>query len=299
MNCSQPTAAPRLQLVLTSLLRADFVVLLKNRRAVLLSIILPVFILVATNSGKATHNFGGRCSLSAWRSPTGSSPTRSSATRSLSRDRDQGVFQRLRVTPAPTWTIMTSRLAMQVLANLLLTVVVVIVGTRIHHISLSVGTYGLVLLVSIVGGAVFLSIGQALVGLVNSADSINAAGRILVLGLVLLATFGQSGELGTTWESIARWSPVGAVMTLFRRRARRVRLGHPRHAQPAGMWRVHRRVRCHRHTLVPVGPTIVRDRQRCSERRARPSVAAFGSTLGRHGKPFWTCLPERTAKPVV
>lgn len=110
---------------------------------------------------------------------------------------------------------MTSRLAMQVLANLVITVIVVIVGTRIHHVSLSASTYGLVLVVSIVGGAVFLSIGQALVGLVKSADSINAAGRVLVLGLVLLSSLGQSGTLGSAWESIARWSPVGVVMTLF------------------------------------------------------------------------------------
>ena len=69
--------------------------------------------------------------------------------------------------------------------------------------------------VSVLGGAVFLSIGQALVGLFKSADSVNAGGRVLVIGLILLGTFGQSGTLGGAWESIARWSPVGAVMTLF------------------------------------------------------------------------------------
>jgi ABC-2 type transport system permease protein len=133
----------------------------------------------------------------------------------VARDREQGVFQRLRVTPAPAWTIMTSRLAMQSLSNLVITVIVLIVGTRLHHLSLSAGTYGLVLVVSVVGGAVFLSIGQALVGLVKSADSVNAAGRVLVIGLVLLSSLGQAGTLGGGWESISRWSPVGVVMTLF------------------------------------------------------------------------------------
>jgi ABC-2 type transport system permease protein len=84
-----------------------------------------------------------------------------------------------------------------------------------HNLTLSAGTYLLVIAVSILGGAVFLSIGQALVGLLKNADSVNAAGRVLVIGLILLGTFGQSGTLGSTWESIARWSPVGAVMTLF------------------------------------------------------------------------------------
>jgi ABC-2 type transport system permease protein len=60
-----------------------------------------------------------------------------------------------------------------------------------------------------------LVLGQALVGLVKSADSINAVGRVLVLGLVLLSSLGQSGTLGSAWESISRWSPVGVVMNLF------------------------------------------------------------------------------------
>jgi ABC-2 type transport system permease protein len=216
VNSAEPTAGPTLQLVLTSLLRADFVVLVKNRRALLLSIILPVFILISTNSSRATHNFGGALFVIGLAIAYGlvSSSILGYAL-AVARDREQGVFQRLRVTPAPTWTIMTSRLAIQGLANLVITLAVLIVGSRLHHISLSAGKYALVLAVSILGGAVFLSIGQALVGLVKSSDSINGAGRVLVIGLILLGTFGQSGSLGPTWESIAQWSPVGAVMTLF------------------------------------------------------------------------------------
>jgi ABC-2 type transport system permease protein len=48
----------------------------------------------------------------------------------VARDRERGVFQRLRVTPAPTWVIMVSRLLVQVAANLVVTVVVLAVGKR-------------------------------------------------------------------------------------------------------------------------------------------------------------------------
>jgi ABC-2 type transport system permease protein len=212
----QPAAGPRLQLVLSSLLRADFVVLLKNRRSLLISIVLPIFILISTNSSKATQSFGGSLYIIGLAIAYGLVSTSILGyALTVARDRDQGVFQRLRVTPAPTWTIMTSRLTMQVFANLVIALVVLIVGSRLHHVSLSAGTYGLVLLVSILGGAVFLSIGQALVGLVKSADSVNAGGRLVVIALILLGTLGQSGSLGGTWESVAKWSPVGAVMTLF------------------------------------------------------------------------------------
>jgi ABC-2 type transport system permease protein len=216
VNSSPPATRPPIVLVVSSLLRADFAVLLKSRRALLISIFLPIFILISTNSSKTTKSFGGSLfiiGLAITYGLVGNSILGYALT--VARDREQAVFQRLRVTPAPTWTIMTSRLAMQVLANLLITVIVLIVGSRIHHISLSAGTYGLVLVVSILGGAVFLSIAQALVGLLKSADSVNAAGRVLALGLILLSSLGQSGTLGSAWESISRWSPVGVVMTLF------------------------------------------------------------------------------------
>jgi ABC-2 type transport system permease protein len=133
----------------------------------------------------------------------------------MARDREKGVFQRLRVTPAPTWTIMASRLAVQLVANLIIALVVLVIGSSMHHLSLNAGQYALVLLASILGGAVFLGIGQALVGLVKSGDVVNAAGRIITIALIVVTSYGLTGQLGSTLESIVRWSPVGTVMTLF------------------------------------------------------------------------------------
>jgi hypothetical protein len=60
------------------------------------------------------------------------------------------------------------------------------------------------------------SIGQALVGLIGSADAVNAAGRAVVL-LVVFGPFGQSGALAGTWAATALWTPLGAIMTLYAR----------------------------------------------------------------------------------
>jgi ABC-2 type transport system permease protein len=210
------TTGPPLQLVLTSLLRADFAVFLKNRRAVIVSALLPLFLLLTTSSNKATHNFGGAVFIIGLAITYGLVATSLMGyALTVARDREKGVFQRLRITPAPTWTIMSSRLAMQSVANLIIAVVVVIVGTRMHNVSPSVGQYALVLLVSLLGGAVFLSLGQALVGLVKSADTVQAVARVLFAILILLGTLGQSGALGSFWGDVARWTPVGTVMTLF------------------------------------------------------------------------------------
>jgi ABC-2 type transport system permease protein len=198
------------------LARADFTALVKNPRRLLLSFLLPILLLLITNSTKGTQHLGGALFVIGLSIAYGLASTSIMGyALSIARDRENAVFQRLRVTPAPTWTIMASRLAMQVLANLVIALVVVIVGAQMHHVSLSASQYALVLAVSILGGAVFLAIGQALVGLVKSADTVNAAGRILLIVLIVFGLFGQSGALGGVWESIARWSPVGAVMTLF------------------------------------------------------------------------------------
>ena len=84
-----------------------------------------------------------------------------------------------------------------------------------HHLSLSAGTYVLVRLVSILGGAVFLSIGQALVGLVKSPTASTPPDGCWSSASSCSRPWVRAGTLGATWESIARWSPVGVVMTLF------------------------------------------------------------------------------------
>jgi len=207
---------PPLRLVFGSLLRADFLVFLKHRRALVISMLLPLFVLLSTSGTRSTHRFGGAEFVIGLAIAYGLlSTSLIGYALTVARDREKGVFQRLRVTPAPTWTIMTSRLALQALANLIIAIAVVIIGSLIHHISPSIGQYVLVLLVSILAGAVFLSLAQALVGLVKSADSVQAGARVLFAVLILLGILGQSGALGTFWSSIARWSPVGAVMTLF------------------------------------------------------------------------------------
>jgi ABC-2 type transport system permease protein len=216
VDSSEATTAPRLGSVFTSLLRADFTVFLQRRRALVVSLLLPMFLLVSTTGNRATHNFDGAVFIIGLATAYGLMATSVLGyALTVARDRERGVFQRLRVTPAATWTIMASRLVIQAMANFILALIVVIVGSQIHHLSPSVGQYVLVLLVSILGGAVFLSIGQALVGLVKSAETMQAIARVLFAVLILLGTLGQTGALGSFWSDVARWSPVGAVMTLF------------------------------------------------------------------------------------
>jgi ABC-2 type transport system permease protein len=100
-------------------------------------------------------------------------------------------------------------------SNFFIALVVLILGDDIRHLSLSATIYVLVLLVSILASAVFLAVAQALVGLVKSPDTVQAFGRLLYIGLVVLSLFGASGELGGFWDTVSKWSPVGALMNVL------------------------------------------------------------------------------------
>lgn len=211
-----PISGPPLGLALRSLFRADLIVLLRSRVATVLSLALPVAILVVTSFSKSGRNLGDPTLVIGLALTLGLlTSCLLGYSLGLARDREIGVLQRLRVTPAPTWTIMTSRIVVQVVMNLVASIIVVVVGVILHGLTLDVGQYLLVIVVAALGAAVFLAIGQALVGLVPSTGAVNAIGRILFILLVLLGILGASGVLGDTIKAIGQWSPVGVLMTLF------------------------------------------------------------------------------------
>lgn len=219
-DATSPTALarPTVGLILGSLLRADFTVLVRSSRTLLLNVLVPILYLVITNlhlgRGGITHLTAEfSISLALTVGLVSSSLIGYSIT--IAHDRDAGVFQRLRVTPAPTWTIMTSRLLVQIIVDLIMTVIVLIVGSIIHHTVFNAGEYLLVVCASIFGGAMFLAIGQAIVGLITSAAAVNAVGRILFIVFLLLGLLGASGILGNTVQTISDWTPVGALINLY------------------------------------------------------------------------------------
>ena len=209
-------AQPALGPTLAALLEVDFSVQLRNYRSLMLSMLLPVVVLVAFFANKRAAALAdptirvslvimlGMATIAIF-----------GYALNVATDREAGVFQRLRVTPAPAWAIMMSRLVVQVAVILLMAVVVLIVARIFQNVTLDPLAYGLTLAVVIAGSAVFLGIGQALVGLVGSADTLNAVSRLVYIPLFGLGVLGRTDILGSTVEDIARWSPGGIVITLL------------------------------------------------------------------------------------
>jgi len=218
-SVSPPLRAPALTEIFRALLEADFTVQLRNNRALLLSFALPLVLLYALFASFAAKR---GIALGDPHYRVASALTLGMASiailgysMTVARDREKGVFQRLRVTPAPTWTIMTSRLLVQVAAILAMALVLLVAADLFEHVSLTAGAYLLTFICVIFSSALFLGVGQALAGLVKSAGTLAAVGRIAYLPLFVLGLFGQSTIFGTTFELISRWSPGGTVISLL------------------------------------------------------------------------------------
>lgn len=209
------TASPNLRLILASLLEADLRVHFRNRNAVVVSMALPLVLVYVLGIGKRGAIFPPDSRLAIAIAGGITSVAILGYTMTVARDRENGVFQRLRVTPAPTWAIMGSRLAVQVASIVVMTFAVFIVGGLILGLTLSPAAYALTTIVAVLGAAEFLSVGQAVVGLMKSAEAVSAMGRLLFFPLFALGMFGNVSVFGSTLETIARWSPGGALINML------------------------------------------------------------------------------------
>lgn len=208
---------PPVGLALRTLLRADATVLLRNRQALLLSIVLPVAMLFITGAGgngrrqvlEPGYLIGLAITYGLMAAGLFGYPM------AVARDRESGVFQRMRVTPVPMWTVSVSRIVVQLVLSLVMSLVVLALGGVRHHLTFGPSNWLLVLVVSLLGALVFLAIGQAIVGLTTTSGQVNAFSRVLFALLLVVGLVGSSGLLGTTFKTIAGWTPVGGLSNLF------------------------------------------------------------------------------------
>jgi ABC-2 type transport system permease protein len=134
---------------------------------------------------------------------------------SVARDRDKGIFQRLRVAPMPAWCIMASRLLIQLIMIVLLIIIIFIAGNNIDHIKLSPSGYIITFLTAIVGGAVYLGLGQLIVGLIQNPETVNSTSRLIYFLFIMIGMFGELGILGDQIKQIVLWSPYGTVKRII------------------------------------------------------------------------------------
>lgn len=207
------TSVPKNTTVMAALLRADFTTLWRNRRSFVLVLLVPLVILISWKG--LVDKIGGLFVLSSCITIGLTSIGLMGYSNSIARDRDRGVFQRLRVGPLSTWTIMMSRLTVQLAMILLMTVLVFAGGYFVDHIQVSPAGYITGLLLALLGGFVYLGLGQAIVGLIRNPDTVNSTTRLVYFVFIMIGMFGEFGVLGEKITQLVVWSPYGVVRRLL------------------------------------------------------------------------------------
>jgi len=203
------TIIPSNKAVLSSLLRADFTTQWRNRRSLILILLIPVIILISWKG--AIPKFGGGFVLSNCITIGLNAIGLMGYSNAIARDRDKGIFQRLRVAPLTAWSIMASRLTVQLAMILLVTTGVFVAGHYVDNITLSTAGYALGFAMAFIGGAVYLGLGQAIVGFIKNAETVNAVTRLVYFAFIMIGMFAELGALGEIVGNAAKWSPYGTV----------------------------------------------------------------------------------------
>lgn len=203
--------------VAKSLLRADTVVQLRQSRSIIMSTLFALIILITW------HSFVSKSGLADWKhillatclSIVLAGMGMLGYPALVARDRDSGVFQRLRVTPASSTSIMLSRLLVQVAVIGMLSIVVMAVAAAADSIVLTPAGYLLTLCMSVLGGALYLSVGQLLVALIASQNTLNSVGRVIYFPVVILGGLADLRIFGDTAAGIVSWTPYGTVQAVL------------------------------------------------------------------------------------
>jgi ABC-2 type transport system permease protein len=207
------TVLPPASTVFSNLLRADLTTQWRNRRASIMVILIPSIILITWKG--LIERFGAPFVLSNCITVGLNAIGLMGYTNSIARDREKGIFQRLRITPAPRWTIMLSRLTVQLFMIVLVTIVLFIVGYQVDNIHMQASGYALTFCAAIVSGAVYLSLGQTIVGLIRNAETVNVTTRLVFFLFIMTGMFASMGALGQVVAHISKWSPYGAVQRIL------------------------------------------------------------------------------------
>jgi ABC-2 type transport system permease protein len=213
------TVIPKTSTALFALLRADLKTQWRNRRSVIMLLLIPVFILMSWKGlieqlNKMGKN-GGTFALSSCITIGLTAIGLMGYSNAIARDRDKGVFQRLRVTPVPTWSIMGSRLLIQLLMILLVTTLTFIVGSEYDKVRLTPSGYALTYVAALVGGALYLGLGQMIVGLLKSAETVNSATRLVYFVFIMVGMLGDLLIKNEEFKNAIQWSPYGTVKTIL------------------------------------------------------------------------------------
>jgi ABC-2 type transport system permease protein len=209
-----PGRPPSTARLLSDQVRYQMLLLTRNPRGMMLSLVIPVLLLVLSSSRRGHIDPRLEDALVAGLASFGLIVTAYvSHAVGLVTSRQDGVLRRWRVTPLPTWCFFAGKIAATALIALGSVVVAVAAGAALYHVHLSTGAVLSLLVVFILGALAWAAVGTAVTALVPTAQS---AGPVLMLTYLPVILF--SGGLGSVssepgWlATAARYLPAQPII---------------------------------------------------------------------------------------
>jgi ABC-2 type transport system permease protein len=209
-----PGRPPGTGRLLGAQVRYQMLLLTRNPRAMVLSLVIPVLLLVLSSSRHGRLDPRLEDAVVAGLATFGLIVTAYvSHAVGLVTSRQEGVLRRWRATPLPTWCFFAGKIAATALIALGSVAIAVAAGAALYHVHLTTGAALSLLVVFILGALAWAAVGTAVTALVPTAQS---AAPVLMLTYLPVILF--SGGLGSVssepgWlATAARYLPAQPII---------------------------------------------------------------------------------------
>lgn len=131
--------------------------------------------------------------------------------------RERGVLRRVQATPLPAWQLIAAYVLARLLLVLIQSAAIVLAAVVIYGASFSWAGLAAALPYALVGGLVFLLIGQLISTVAPSAGAAGAIGQAIYFPLMFVSNLFLPLELLPRWLSdISSWTPATMLADLIR-----------------------------------------------------------------------------------
>jgi ABC-2 type transport system permease protein len=209
-----PGRPPSTARLLADQVRYQMLLLTRNPRAMAMSLVIPVLLLVLSSSRRGHLDPGLEDALVAGLASFGLIVTAYvSHAVGLVTSRQEGVLRRWRATPLPTWCFFAGKIAATALIALGSVAIAVAAGAALYHVHLTTGAALSLLLVFILGALAWAAVGTAVTALVPTAQS--AAPMLMLTYLPVILFSGGLGSVSSEpgWlATVARYLPAQPII---------------------------------------------------------------------------------------
>ena len=131
--------------------------------------------------------------------------------------RDRGILRRVQATPLPAWQLIVSYILTRLLLLILQSVAIVATAVLVYGAQFTWAGLVAALPLALVGGLVFLLIGQMVSAVAPSSGAANAIGQAIYFPLMFVSNLFLPIELLPGWlANITRWSPAAMLVDMLR-----------------------------------------------------------------------------------